>query len=352
MTTLKVIKSGLLTTVQDTGRTGYQQYGVPVSGVMDHYAHAVANLLVGNTISESVLEVTMMGPKLEFQGSAILAVTGGDLQPQLNGIPVPMWKSFAVNKVDILSFKGMKSGCRAYLAFLGGIQVPQVLGSSSTYTRASIGGYQGRRLQPGDVLELGQSPKYGDQGPLKSAESYSMDYPSQIILRVVEGPQDDAFTKEGKDTFYGESYRVTNESDRMGFRLEGPEIQHVEKPDIISDGIAMGAIQVPGHGCPIVMMADRQTAGGYTKIVNVITADLPKIAQAKPGDEIRFQRVTVEEAQQKYRAMIDQLISIHEQLWGKSPEPIQPPAHVGKKRQFTITVNGNEYNVLVEERST
>lgn len=295
---LKILKGGPLSTVQDIGRVGYQQYGVPVSGVMDAYAYRVANFLVGNGEGEAVIEVTMMGFAAEFLEEAVIAITGGNLTPTLNGRPVAMWKVVSVFPGDKLAFHRVKSGCRSYVAFAGGIDVPIIMGSRSTFLRGGFGGYLGRALQKEDIVKIGKTKKTDGELMERSLEEQAMEYPSEITLRVVEGPQEEAFTKEGLNDFYSNKYKMTMDSDRMGFRLEGEKIIHREKAEIISDGIAMGAIQIPGNGQPILMMADRQTTGGYPKIGNVITADLSKLAQAKPGDTLSFRKVSIEEAQE------------------------------------------------------
>ena len=287
---------GLLPTVQDLGRVGWQQFGVSVSGVMDPRAAAVANILVGNDEGEAVLECTMLGPQLRFDADNCIAVTGGDLGPTLDGRPLPPYRAVVVRAGQELRFQGPRTGCRCFIAFAGGLDLPLVMGSRSTDRRARIGGLQGRALRKGDVIafraprvrlknwsERGLSPEFG---------------PSPVYsLRVVLGPQEDAFTQAGIRTFLGEVYTVTAEFDRMGCRLDGPKIQHAAGADIISDGIAFGAVQVPSAGRPIVMLADRQTTGGYTKIANVITADFRLLGQLKGGDKVRFERVTIQQAQ-------------------------------------------------------
>jgi len=285
----KVIDAGFMTTVQDLGRYGYQQYGVSVSGAMDHVAARISNILVGNDENEGLLEATMIGPKIEFLDDAVIAITGGDLQPTINGVHTDLNTSIAVNKGDILTYKGMKKGLRSYIAFAGGIDVPVVMGSKSTFLKAQIGGYEGRALKAGDILKTGivHSKVSG-----REIAGNFYDYGSGIVeLRVVLGPQDDDFTEGGIETFFNSEFHVTNNCDRMGYTLAGEKVSHKDGADIISDGISMGAVQVPSSGIPIIMMADRQTTGGYTKIANVITADLPKLAQAKPGDIIVLQKI-------------------------------------------------------------
>lgn len=294
---ITVLNPGLLTTVQDLGRMGYQQFGVSVSGVMDPRAAAIGNILVGNPQGEAVLECTLMGPQLKFETDEVIAVTGGDLSPTLDGQPVPAYAALAVKAGQTLRFGAPKAGCRAYIAFAGGLDIPLVMGSRSTYMKAAIGGFEGRKLQKGDVLGL-RAPVAGYANLHQRAIAPEFVPRPVYTLRVVLGPQDDAFSPEGVATFLGSEYTVTNEFDRMGCRMDGPAIQHKNGGDIISDGIAFGAIQVPGSGKPILMGADRQTTGGYTKIATVISADFRLLAQLKAGDKVRFEAVSVQAAQQ------------------------------------------------------
>ncbi|WP_101698140.1 biotin-dependent carboxyltransferase family protein [Clostridium minihomine] len=294
MNAVKVISPGALTTIQDAGRFGYLQSGISVSGVMDSYSHRTANLLVDNSPEEAVMEVTLMGPILEFLADTRIAVTGANLQPKLNNEPVSMWQTIAVKAGDRLSFGMIQSGCRAYIAFAGGLDVPVVMGSKSTNLKAQIGGFQGRQLKREDMVPIAAA----QPGSLWAAsEEFIPEYSKQITLRVVLGPQDEAFTSEGISHFLNTEYQVTPANDRMGYRLEGQEITHKSGADIVSDGIVMGAVQVPSSGQPIILMADRQTTGGYTKIATVISSDLPLLAQAQAGTMIRFQQVSVEESQ-------------------------------------------------------
>lgn len=341
---IKIDNPGLMTTVQDLGRYGYQQYGVLVSGAMDHVAARLANILAGNDDNEGLLETTIMGLKIEFISSAVIAITGGDLQPALNDKSIAMNKSVPVNAGDCLTFRGMKKGCRSYIAFSGGIDVPVVMGSKSTFLKAQIGGYEGRALKAGDILNIGELKTFmSDIAGREIAENF-YEYGSSIVeLRIVLGPQDDAFTEKGIETLFSNEYTVTNNCDRMGYKLEGEKIQHKDGADIISDGIAMGAIQVPSKGTPIIMMADRQTTGGYTKIGNVITADLPKVAQAKPGDKIIFKKSTLEEAHNLIKGLEYKIDQVKIQL---SSQKIK---EIISTKNFYLSVNGNPYNVKVEE---
>ncbi|MGM9531737.1 biotin-dependent carboxyltransferase family protein [Intestinibacter sp.] len=293
-------KSGLYTTIQDYGRVGYQEFGFSVCGAMDKRSLKIANILVGNPVDEAVIEMTLVGPTIEFTESNIIAITGGNLRPKLNGQKVHTYQALLVKSGDVLSFEYAKSGCRAYIAFAGGLKVPKVMGSKSTYVRCGIGGYKGRTLQAGDYIKF-ESPK--DYLPyfLSRKINYMHKNESEVTLRVIRGPQDTAFTENGLKTFFSSPYKVTNENDRMGCRLDGPVIEHKSSADIISDGIALGSIQVPSHGKPIIMMTDRQTTGGYTKIATVISVDIPKLAQRKAGDTIYFKEISLKEAQDLYK---------------------------------------------------
>ncbi len=293
---ITVLNPGLLTTVQDQGRTGYKQFGVSVSGVMDPRSAALANILAGNDQGEAVLECTMMGPQLRFDRANVVAITGGDLGPTLDGKPLPGYQAVAVRAGQLLKFTAPKAGCRCFIAFAGGLDIPLTMGSRSTYMKAKIGGFQGRKLEKGDQIGF-RAPV--ETLPRMEDRRLSPEFVPRPVqtLRVVIGPQDDAFTDAGLQTFLSETYTVTPEFDRMGCRLDGPAIAHRDSGDIISDGIAFGAIQVPSAGTPIIMLADRQTTGGYTKIAAVITADFRVLAQLKAGDKVRFVQVPVEYAQ-------------------------------------------------------
>lgn len=342
----KVVDAGFMTTVQDLGRYGYQQYGVSVSGAMDHVAARLSNILVGNDENEGLLEATMIGPKIEFLDDAVIAITGGNLQPTINGVHTDLNKSIAVNKGDILAFKGMKKGLRSYIAFAGGIDVPVVMGSKSTFLKAQFGGYDGRALKSGDILKTGIV--HSNVTGREIAENF-YDYGSgKVELRVVLGPQDDAFTEVGIETFFNSEFYVTNNCDRMGYTLAGKKVSHKDGADIISDGISMGAVQVPSSGTPIIMMADRQTTGGYTKIANVITADLPKLAQAKPGDVIIFKKSTIEEAHMLMKDLENRIDEVKEQL---SEQDKEKKEFIKAKsiRNYNVRVNGKSFIVKVEE---
>jgi len=304
----EVIQPGFLTSIQDKGRHGYQQYGVPISGAMDSCSLMVANLLVGNEEGDACLEITVLGPRLRVLGDTAVAISGADLRPALNNGPLPMWESVRVCSGDTIWFGHPKNGCRSYLAVAGGIDVPQVMGSRSTYLQSHLGGFEGRPLGSGDRLRRGKARV--EIPSRKLPREYIPEYQAENELRAILGPQDDHFTETGIRTFLGSEYTISLQANRMGYRLEGPPIEHKAGADIVSDGIPPGAVQVPGDGLPIILLADRQTTGGYVKIATVSTADLPKLAQAQPGDRVRFLQITEEEAYRllrEYEKSIDAL---------------------------------------------
>lgn len=354
---------GFLTTVQDLGRTGFQEAGVPASGVMDTRSCRIANLLVGNEPSEGVLEVTMMGPGITFTSDTVIAVTGANLGPRLNGTDLPMYRAVSVKKGDSMSFMGMKGGTRAYVAFAGGLDVPVIMGSKSTHLKSRLGGFCGRKLAAGDVIEF-TAPKT-TLSNMEKRETEPERFASNVTLRVVMGPQDDCFTEKGVETFLNQEYTLTNEADRMGLRFEGEIIEHVDSGDIITDGIGFGAVQVPSHGNPIIMMADHQTTGGYTKIASVISVDLPKAAQLMPGSKVRFEKVSIEEAQDLYieeQHAMQELAERFNRVEKKNPlkerEAIALAAATAADREsfytvirkYRVTVDGEEFVVDLESR--
>jgi antagonist of KipI len=308
MDMIDVLDGGLLTTVQDLGRFGHQHYGVPVSGAVDRFALRVANRLVGNDDGAACLEITLIGPRLRFLADTVVALAGADLSPHLDGGPVATWEPFTVCAGSTVSFGNATDGVRTYLAVAGGgIHVPVVLGSRSTHVRSRLGGFDGRAIQAGDRLETPSQEALNGVDGRRLPRGQVPSYRHNHTLRVVLGPQDDAFTRLGIDTLLSSDYTVSSQSDRIGYRLQGPAIEHASSPDIVSDGTPNGAIQVAGDGMPIVLLADRGTTGGYTKIATVITADLPFLAQAAAGDTVTFTPVTVDEAHVLLREQEEQL---------------------------------------------
>ncbi len=292
---LEVLKPGLLTTVQDEGRPGFRAFGMPLAGALDRHAYALSNLLAGNAPGAAALEMTLLGGTFRFARDAYVGLAGADMQAALDGGGVPCWSGFLVRAGSVLALSAARAGVRCYLAVRGGIDVAPVLGSRSTYARAGVGGFQGRPLSAGDALSSGPA-SLRDAAPRGLPARAVPGYGPDLRLRVVLGPQDDRFLPEGVATFLAGAYTVTNRNDRMGYQLEGPVIRHAHGPDIVSDGLLPGAVQVPGSGTPFVMTADCHTVGGYAKIATVIGPDLDRLAQARRGDVVRFARCTPREA--------------------------------------------------------
>lgn len=300
-----VIRPGLASTFQDCGRHGHQHLGVPVGGAMDQRAHQLANLIAGNERDMATLEITLLGPTLRFETPACIALAGADLGPAVNGEPAPMGRPLVMRAGDVLSFGSRRSGVRCYLAWHGGIALPHVLGSQSTYLRGGLGGFHGRALRKGDVLPL-NAPLRTDtlEALARDLGQTSIYLPSTLAnnprarLRIMRGPHTGLFTDEALRAFFGKPYRIANESDRMGYRLQGPPLSVRENRQLLSEGASFGSIQVPADGQPIVLMADRQSIGGYPKIGHVATVDLPQLAQSMPGETVWFEEIGLAQAQQ------------------------------------------------------
>jgi len=289
---IEVLEPGAHTTVQDAGRFGQLRFGIPPSGPLDRFAFVAANRLLGNC-DAATLECTLMGPTLRFHGACAVAVTGADMPVRINGVAAERWQTVLVRAGDTMKLGTARSGLRTYLAVSGGLDVAQVLGSCATYVRGSLGGVEGRALRKGDRIRLLAAPL---PPPQRVAAWAIPRYPSEIEVRAVLGPQSDRFMRAGIETFLGNIYTVLPQSDRMGARLSGPRIEHANGHDIVSDGIALGAVQVPGDGQPIVLLVDRQSTGGYTKIATVCSFDIGAIGQLRPGQRLRFREVSVDQA--------------------------------------------------------
>lgn len=345
MKDIVIVNPGLYTTVQDRGRWGYQEFGMPVTGAMDDYSIRVANILAGNDEYDAALETTLNGPEISFNIDAVIAITGANMVPKVNGHIVPMWRSLKLSKGDVLSFEMAREGTRGYIAFAGGLDIPTVMGSYSTFVRGGIGGYEGRKLKSNDEMNLRNSNVSIQQLvnriiPLQ----YIPEYKKNCSIRAILGPQDDCFTEESIEKFFNSEYEVTNEADRMGYRLSGPALEHKAGADIISDGINLGSIQIPGHGMPIVMMADRQTTGGYTKIATVISSDISLMAQLKPRDKVRFERIDIQEAHRILKEYEDTICTIKGYVNSYQLKP-------AKSKRYDIKIEGVSYEVMVEEIS-
>ena len=296
---IEVLKPGALTTLQDLGRRGYQRFGVPVNGVMDERSHRLANALLGNAQSDATLEITLMGPTLRFTTDAVIAVTGADLDAKLDGEPLPRNEASVVRAGSELAFGKRRSGVRAYLAVRGGFKAGLVMGSASLFARGGYGGFAGRALAKGDVIELNTSSKAAfstvDKALVALAEDVLAD--AEAPIRVIAGREWALFDPASQQAFLRESFRLTPQSDRMGFRLEGPKLELTHAAQMESEALGFGAIQVPADGNPIVLMADRQTTGGYPKIAQVCAVDLPRLAQRMPGESLRFSLIGIDDAQ-------------------------------------------------------
>jgi antagonist of KipI len=295
MSMARVIKAGMLTTIQDRGRWGLQSRGVPVSGPMDPVSHRLANVLVGNDADAATLEVTLLGPRIEFDDERVVAVTGAEFEIFVDNKPMPMHAPFLVPAESQLRFGARRRGARAYLAIAGGIAVPPTLGSRSTHLISRMGGIDGRPLRAGDQLSFGD-PRRDRTTRAALAEPIFSLPEGGARLRVIEGPQLEHFSDDALEVLQSAPYAIAENSDRMGFRLNGPTLTHRRGADIISDATPLGVLQVPASGQPILLMADRQTAGGYPKIATVITADVGIAGQLSPGDTITFAVCTLAEA--------------------------------------------------------
>jgi antagonist of KipI len=318
-----VLQAGVLTTVQDRGRTGHQHEGIPVSGAMDDLSLRVGNLLVGNGEGAAALELTLVGPTLRFDEQMLIAVTGGDLGVTVDGAPIPLWRPVCVPAGATVSAAAAKRGSRGYIAVAGGIDVPIVLGSRSTYARASLGGLGGRPLRRGDMLPIGSWAELARRigaavardngrnrvaiGRWGASASLVPFYTSSAVVRLIEGTHTTMLVSESRERLWSAEFRVGAQSDRMGYRLESVPLELSEPRELLSEAVAFGTVQLPPGGNPIVLMADRQTTGGYPRIGQVATVDLPLLAQLKAGDRVRFRPISLDEAQRLYLAREDNL---------------------------------------------
>lgn len=296
MNEIHILKPGMLTTVQDLGRWGFQSRGVPVAGPMDPCSHRMANALAGNDPGAATLEITLLGPEIEFGDDRVFAVAGAEFDLAIGGRSAPVRAPVKIRAGERLRFGARRSGARAYLAVSGGIDVPPVLGSRATHLISAMGGVDGRPLKAGDRLLLGAAAR---RPPARAPARPAWTIPSgHAPVRVLPGPQRESFAPDALDVLQSARYVVSGRSDRMGFRLDGPRLTHdpARGADIISDATPLGVLQVPASGLPILLMADRQTTGGYPKLATVITADIGVAGQLGPGDTLQFAVVTPREA--------------------------------------------------------
>ncbi len=312
---ISIVKAGLLTTIQDYGRYGYQKYGVVVSGAMDTYAMRLANILVGNDENEGTLEITIIGPQLKIEKGNLISITGADISPTINGIKVPMGRPVYINEDSILKFGTCLCGCRAYLAVAGGFDIPKIMESKSTYIRGKIGGKEGRQLKDGDEIDICEKNELSEKIILKLSENRSIKsftYPKWYVksfmtsnlrdnvIRVLPDRQFENVSKKSLADFFDSEFVIDSKSDRMGYRLKGPKIEFKEDIEMISGEVSFGTIQIPPDGNPIILLADRATAGGYPKIAHIVNEDFHKIVQLKALEKVRFEKITFEEAEDMY----------------------------------------------------
>ncbi|MEW5976710.1 MAG: biotin-dependent carboxyltransferase family protein [Acidobacteriota bacterium] len=294
---LKVLRAGLMTTLQDLGRGGYQRFGVSPCGAMDPFALRSGNRLVGNPDSSPCLELTLVGPDFLVLADGLFAVTGGKVRVSLAGEPVPLWQAFSARRGDLLHLGVIRPGARCYLSTAGGFESERVFGSAATDSKAGWGGVEGRALVKGDVVwRAVENPP--TPGPIRTVRPQLLEaYHNPGLLRVVWGPQSEHFNQKNRKTFLASQFQVTPASNRMAYRLSGPPLK-AEPPEILSDPIPPGSLQVLPNGQMALLMADRQTIGGFPKIAVVISADLPKAAQLNLGESVRFLPVTLDLAHQ------------------------------------------------------
>ena len=311
---LTVIKGGVLTSVQDLGRFGYQHFGVVVGGAADPFLARLANVLVGNPENAALLEVALVGPELRFEGDALVAWCGAEFDARLDGTPLPRNRPVRVQAGEVATFGVVRAGARAWLAVAGGIDVPVVLGSRSTCRRFGFGGFGGRALVAGDRLVTGAPSVWAQRimGSLTTRSRAACDWsvrpeslgiaPASKRFRVLRGPEWDWFGREAQARFFDSPFRVTKEADRMGVRLEGPSLALDEPREMISSGVNVGVVQTPPGGQPIILLCSRQTVGGYPRLAAVATVDHGRLAQLKHGDVVTFEEIELNAAHALYLA--------------------------------------------------
>ncbi|CAN5639917.1 biotin-dependent carboxyltransferase family protein [soil metagenome] len=321
---IKVKQPGLLTTVQDTGRFGEYHIGMPPSGAMDVFSYQVGNYLVGNEEGAAGLEITYFGPEIEFTQDAVIAITGAELPPKINGEEAATWETLAVKEGDVLSFDYLKSGARSYLAIAGGIDVPVFMHSRSTYTLIGLGGHEGRALQEGDELKVGESNGASERVGKRVDDDHIPTYSDTPELRVIIGLASYRLTEESLQTFLNTEWTVTPDADRIGYRYRGGELEFVEREqpagagadqaNVVDFGYPVGSIQVPGGVEPIVLNNDAVTGGGYATIGTVISVDRDTLAQTKTNDKTHFRSVDLEEAMEARAQRRQQMEEIKKSL--------------------------------------
>ncbi|MEW6366588.1 MAG: biotin-dependent carboxyltransferase family protein [Acidobacteriota bacterium] len=297
---IRVIAPGFLSTVQDLGRHGLAHLGVSPAGAADSTALRLGNLLVGNSANAPAVEMTLLGGTFEFEADSVIAITGADFGPTVDGQAVPAWTSLLVRRGQRIQLGPTRAGARAYLCIRGGIRVPLVLGSASTHLQTRLGGHDGRALRKGDMIELGDPPGSREFRPVRLRPSLIPG--ASGPLRATRGPQWEQFTKVADELFFSSAFKVLEDSNRVGLRLGGPTLERRAQGDMLTEGVSAGAVQVPDNRQPILLFVERPTTGGYPKIANVISADLSRVGQLRPRDEVRFAQVSIAEAVELLRA--------------------------------------------------
>jgi len=329
---MRILRPGLLTSLQDLGRYGLQHLGIVPCGAMDPVAHRIANALVGNPATCATLECTVLGPELVFGRDSLVALYGAAFEAKADKKPFPRNRPVLLRAGTVLATGAASRGARAYLAIAGGFRVPEVLGSLSTYIPAGFGGLAGRALKAGDVISgasdlrelsaarfgrIARKAVHEVSGMLTvrwSAPELTLPYGEGFTVRAMEGRHYAQFDAASKDAFFGEAWRVSPDSNRMGYRLKGPQLARAKAVDVLSEPTCLGTVQVPNDGIPIALMADHQTTGGYPKIAEIAGVDIPCLAQLAPGGQVRFVKCTVTEAEEARRAMQAQVRSIEQSL--------------------------------------
>jgi biotin-dependent carboxylase-like uncharacterized protein len=323
---IEVLHPGLMTTVQDGGRFGHYNLGFPPSGAMDDFSFRIANLLVGNDENAAALEATYLGPRLRFGDDRVVAVTGAELPPAVDGEPSPTWEAFEIKAGQTLAFDHLRAGARAYIAVAGGIDVPEVLGSRSTYARVSLGGYDGRALKAGDELSLGERPPASSRRVgTRLEEKHRPAFSKETEIRIIVGLYSHRLTDESLTAFLGNEWTVTTDADRVGYRYRGIELEFLPRDEVpfgvgdapwntCSLNYPFGVIQIPGGVEPIVLMRDGVTGGNYASVGTVISADLDRVAQSKSHEKTRFCSVSLDEALQARETRRRHLSEIRSEL--------------------------------------
>ncbi len=295
---LKFIKPGLQTSIQDAGRTGLMHQGISRSGAMDSVSLQLANWLVSNDINQAAIEITLVGPTIEFTDSYLIAICGAEFELTLNDTVIVNNKIIHVNKGDVLEFKQLRKGVRAYLAIAGKLKVDKIFASQSTHLTANFGGYKGRQIKAGDILGIKDKYKPNKR---ELPKEYRPRFSNSYLLRCTEGLEVDSFDKETIKRFYHSTYKISNDSNRMGLRLDGDAVVSGKSVELISTGLVQGSVQVPPPGLPIISSVDGQTIGGYPRIANVISSDLNILGQLKVGDKVNCLLISRENALQQFK---------------------------------------------------